>query len=141
MPLFSFELIMKVVEVAVGVVIRGHQTFVCLRSNDKHQGGKWEFPGGKVEAGESPEQALHRELKEEIAIQITHTDPLITIAHDYGDKQVKLIVFIVDGFKGEPVGNEGQPGKWLSIDTLDASAFPAANVAIIEALQGYIANK
>ncbi|MCP4234776.1 MAG: 8-oxo-dGTP diphosphatase MutT [Pseudomonadota bacterium] len=132
---------MKVVEVAVGVVIRGHQTFVCLRSNDKHQGGKWEFPGGKVEAGESPEQALHRELKEEIAIQITHTDPLITIAHDYGDKQVKLIVFIVDGFKGEPVGNEGQPGKWLSIDTLDASAFPAANVAIIEALQGYIANK
>lgn len=132
---------MKVVEVAVGVVIRGHQTFVCLRSNDKHQGGKWEFPGGKVEAGESPEQALHRELKEEIAIEITHTDPLITIAHDYGDKQVKLIVFIVDGFKGEPVGNEGQPGKWLSIDTLDASAFPAANVAIIEALQGYIANK
>ncbi len=132
---------MKVVEVAVGVVIRGHQTFVCLRSNDKHQGGKWEFPGGKVEAGESPEQALHRELKEEIAIQITHTDPLITIAHDYGDKQVKLIVFIVDGFKGEPVGNEGQPGKWLSIDTLDASAFPAANVAIIDALQGYIANK
>lgn len=132
---------MKVVEVAVGVVIRGHQTFVCLRSNDKHQGGKWEFPGGKVEAGESPEQALHRELKEEVAIEITHTDPLITIAHDYGDKQVKLIVFIVDGFKGEPVGNEGQPGKWLSIDTLDASAFPAANVAIIEALQGYIANK
>lgn len=132
---------MKVVEVAVGVVIRGHQTFVCLRSNDKHQGGKWEFPGGKVEAGESPEQALHRELKEEIAIEITHTDPLITIAHDYGDKLVKLIVFIVDGFKGEPVGNEGQPGKWLSIDTLDASAFPAANVAIIEALQGYIANK
>ena len=132
---------MKVVEVAVGVVIRGHQTFVCLRSNDKHQGGKWEFPGGKVEAGESPEQALHRELQEEIAIEITHTDSLITIAHDYGDKQVKLIVFIVDGFKGEPVGNEGQPGKWLSIDTLDASAFPAANVAIIEALQGYIANK
>ena len=132
---------MKVVEVAVGVVIRGHQTFVCLRSNDKHQGGKWEFPGGKVEARESPEQALHRELKEEIAIQITHTEPLMTIAHDYGDKQVKLIVFIVDGFKGEPVGNEGQPGKWLSIDTLDASAFPAANVAIIEALQGYIANK
>lgn len=126
---------MKVVEVAVGVVIRGHQTFVCLRSNDKHQGGKWEFPGGKVEAGESPEQALHRELKEEIAIQITHTDPLITIAHDYGDKQVKLIVFIVDGFEGEPVGNEGQPGKWLSIETLDASAFPAANVAIIDALK------
>lgn len=126
---------MKVVEVAVGVVIRGHQTFVCLRSNDKHQGGKWEFPGGKVEAGESPEQALHRELQEEIAIELTHTDPLITIAHDYGDKQVKLIVFIVDGFKGEPVGNEGQPGKWLSVDTLDASAFPAANVAIIEALK------
>ena len=132
---------MKVVEVAVGVVIRGHQTFVCLRANDKHQGGKWEFPGGKVEAGESPVQALFRELQEEIAIEITHTEPLITIAHDYGDKQVKLIVFIVDGFEGEPVGNEGQPGKWLSIDTLNASAFPAANVAIIESLQGYIANK
>ena len=132
---------MKYIDVAVGVILRDNQTFVCLRASDKHQGGKWEFPGGKVEAGESPEQALFRELQEEIAIEITHTEPLTTIAHDYGDKQVKLIVFTVDGFEGEPVGNEGQSGKWLSIDTLDASAFPAANVAIIEALQGYIANK
>ena len=123
-------------------LIKRYGYFLCARrAGGNHLAGYWEFPGGKVEAGESPEQALFRELQEEIAIEITHSDPLITIAHDYGDKQVKLIVFIVDGFKGEPVGNEGQPGKWLSIDTLDASAFPAANVAIIEALQGYIANK
>lgn len=126
---------MKVVEVAVGVVMKGHQTFVCLRAKDKHQGGKWEFPGGKVESGESPEQALFRELKEEIAIVITHTDPLITIAHDYGDKQVKLIVFIVDGFEGEPVGNEGQVGKWIALGDLEPEDFPAANVEIIDALK------
>lgn len=126
---------MKVVEVAVGVVMKGHQTFVCLRANDKHQGGKWEFPGGKVESGESPEKALSRELQEEIAIGVTHTEPLVTITHDYGDKQVRLIVFIVDGFTGDPIGNEGQIGKWVAVTALDPKDFPAANVEIIDALK------
>ena len=49
---------MKYIDVAVGVILRDNQAFVCLRASDKHQGGKWEFPGGKVEPGESPELAL-----------------------------------------------------------------------------------
>ncbi|TPV56122.1 8-oxo-dGTP diphosphatase MutT [Aestuariibacter sp. GS-14] len=126
---------MKVVDVAVGVVIREDQTFVCLRSSDKHQGGKWEFPGGKVEVNETAEHALCRELQEEIAITVTHTQPLLTITHDYGDKQVRLVVFIVDGFIGEPKGNEGQPGKWLPLSALNPADFPAANAAIIEAVK------
>lgn len=126
---------MKVVDVAVGVVIREDQTFVCLRASDKHQGGKWEFPGGKVEVNETAEHALCRELREEIAITVTHTQPLLTITHDYGDKQVRLVVFIVGGFIGEPKGNEGQPGKWLALSALNPADFPAANAAIIEAVK------
>lgn len=125
---------MKYIDVAVGVVLRDHKTYVCLRANDQHQGGKWEFPGGKVEKGEAPQEALHRELYEEIAIKTTNSEPLILIEHDYGDKCVRLHVFIVTGFDGEPTGAEGQPGKWLALDALEYSDFPAANRDIIDAV-------
>lgn len=126
---------MKYIDVAVGVILRDEQTYVCLRPEDKHQGGKWEFPGGKVEDGELAEAALARELKEEVAIDITEVSPLVTIEHDYGDKCVRLIVFTVTKFKGEPVGAEGQAGRWLAIDVLKADDFPQANQLIIDKLK------
>lgn len=128
---------MTQVDVAVGVVLRRTDTFVCLRPEDKHQGGKWEFPGGKVDAGESPLQALSRELGEEIGIDVEQASPLIEIRHDYGDKTVVLHVFVVEHFSGEPFGKEGQAGKWLAIDALHNDDFPAANVAIIDALKAH----
>ncbi|GGF74589.1 8-oxo-dGTP diphosphatase MutT [Alteromonas lipolytica] len=125
---------MRYIDVAVGVILRDTQTYVCLRPEDKHQGGKWEFPGGKVEADEAPEAALVRELQEEVAITTTFCEPLILIEHDYGDKCVRLHVFTVTGFTGEPTGAEGQPGKWLALDALHYDDFPAANRDIIDAL-------
>ena len=125
---------MKRVEVAVGVVKRGSQTYVTLRHQDQHQGGKWEFPGGKKEAGESTFAALKRELAEEIGITVNGSEPLILIEHDYGDKHVVLNVHLVESFDGEPYGREMQQGKWLAIDSLAPEDFPAANVSIIEAL-------
>lgn len=126
---------MQLVRVAVGVILRGDSTFVCLRSSDKHQGGKWEFPGGKVDEGEDVTQALFRELNEEIGIQVTASSPLTVIRHDYGDKHVELHVYCVTGFEGEPFGREGQQGKWCEVHSLAPEDFPQANAEIITLLQ------
>jgi 8-oxo-dGTP diphosphatase len=125
---------MKLVEVAVGVVVKGNEVFVCLRPDDVHQGGKWEFPGGKVESSESAADALARELAEEIDIDVTEYDELIRINHDYGDKRVCLYTFLVTAYNGSPRGKEGQAAKWLTISELNPEDFPAANKAIIQAL-------
>ena len=123
---------MKEIHVAVGVVLKQDQVYICKRPDDKHQGGKWEFPGGKVDKGETVTQALARELKEEIGILVAASLPLMVISHDYGDKRVLLDVHTVSEFTGE--GLEGQEGKWVKLSALVAEDFPAANVAIIEKL-------
>ncbi|MCI2285004.1 (deoxy)nucleoside triphosphate pyrophosphohydrolase [Colwellia sp. MSW7] len=89
------------------------QYFLTKRLMNAHQGGKWEFPGGKVEKDESVAQALARELKEEVNIDVLTCLPLTTIKHIYvekngEDKNVCLDVFIVDNFIGEPSAQEGQ---------------------------------
>lgn len=126
---------MKVVHVAVGVITRGTDIFITLRPDNVHQGGKWEFPGGKVEEGETLVDALTRELAEEVGIDVISTQPITIITHDYGDKIVKLDVHRVSGFTGEPHGKEGQSFKWVNIHELDPSDFPEANVPIINALK------
>ncbi|QOL25893.1 8-oxo-dGTP diphosphatase MutT [Thalassotalea sp. LPB0316] len=126
---------MSLVHVAVGVIKSGESYFLTRRLANTHQGGKWEFPGGKVEAGESVYQALHRELEEEIAIDVLSCIPLVTIEHDYGDKQVKLEVFIVDNFANEPQAQEGQEQGWFSYSEMLELDFPKANVEILAAIE------
>lgn len=125
---------MKRVHVAVGVIARGSSIFITLRADDAHQGGKWEFPGGKVESDETVTEALARELAEEVGISVLNSEPLTIIEHDYGDKQVKLDVHKVTAFDGEPHGKEGQAFKWQAVNSLRPEDFPAANSAIIDAL-------
>ncbi len=128
---------MKQVHVAVGVIVSGSEFFLTRRHPNVHQGGKWEFPGGKVEADETVAQALHRELKEEVAIDVLSCMPLIEIAHDYGDKQVLLDVYLVDNFQGEPSAQEGQQQGWFALEQLTEIDFPQANKAIVERLNVY----
>jgi len=125
----------KVVHVAVGVIFREKQYFLTKRLANVHQGGKWEFPGGKVESNETVAQALYRELKEEIAIDVLSCQPLIEIRHDYGDKKVLLDVYLVDNFQQEPIAQEGQQSAWFSFEQLKELDFPDANKAIIDKLK------
>jgi len=124
------------IHVAVGVVIDDQgRVLVALRPDDKHQGGRWEFPGGKVEDGESVLDALARELAEEVALEVSATDPLVVIEHDYGDRHVCLDVHLVTVYSGEAAGQEGQPLRWLAPAELDAAEFPSANAPIIAAIR------
>lgn len=124
----------KHVQVAVGVITQNDQFFVCRRLAHQHQGNKWEFPGGKIDGGETASQALSRELLEEIGIQALDCEALTRIDFSYPDKKVSLHVFIVSNFTGQPYGAEGQEAKWVGYEELSTLEFPDANVAIIQAL-------
>lgn len=126
----------NVTHVAVAVILNDRdEVLISLRPVHVHQGGLWEFPGGKVEAGESAQQALSRELNEELGITLLAIGPLIRIPHNYRDKAVLLDVWRVQDFDGEPRGREGQQLKWVSIDDLNEYAFPQANKPIIKAVK------
>jgi 8-oxo-dGTP diphosphatase len=124
----------KFLQVAAGVIKNeAGQILIALRGESLHQGGLWEFPGGKIEAGETPEQALARELKEELDIEPLSAAPLITIHHRYPDRDVTLRVFLVDHFSGAAKGCLGQPIRWVKQNELDRFSFPAANRPILTA--------
>lgn len=125
-----------IIHVAVAVIVNDNaEVCISLRHEDTHQGGLWEFPGGKIEQHETVEQALMREIKEELNLDIKDSQPLITIAHDYQDKKVCLHVNKVLSFQGQASGMEGQKVAWVPVDQLSSYKFPAANFPIIQAVQ------
>ncbi|MFL6609750.1 MAG: Nudix family hydrolase [Pseudomonas sp.] len=125
---------MKRVHVAAAVIRdSAGKILIARRADTQHQGGLWEFPGGKVEADESVETALARELNEELGIAVEAARPLIKVRHDYPDKQVLLDVWEVSAFSGEPHGAEGQPLAWVTARELTHYEFPAANQPIVAA--------
>lgn len=124
-----------VLHVVAGAIRRGDQVLLARRHDHAHQGGLWEYPGGKLDVGETPEQGLRRELHEELGIDVRACRPLIRIPWTYPDRRVLLEVFTVSEFSGEPHGREGQPLQWTDIDRLDELDFPAANRGITRALQ------
>lgn len=126
---------MSVLHVAVGVIQAADgRVLIALRPNTVHQGGLWEFPGGKLEQGESVEQALSRELNEELGIHVLAVTPLIKIKHQYPDLAVLLDVYRVTEFSGEAFAREGQAIKWVEPTQLLDYPFPAANLGIISAV-------
>ena len=123
------------VHVAVAVIVNTQgQVLITRRPETAHQGGLWEFPGGKVEAGELVGAALKRELSEELGIELLACESLLEILHDYPDKSVLLDVWRVTAFSGEAYGREQQPVRWVTPESLRNYAFPQANRAIIQAL-------
>lgn len=124
-----------IVHVAVGVVEnRQGEVLISHRAAHQHQGNLWEFPGGKVEAGERVEDALARELLEEMNLHVDNCAPLTVIEHSYTDKRVRLDVWKVTAFHGEVKGMEGQLWRWVPRHQLEAYPFPEANQAILDCL-------
>lgn len=107
------------------------QVLIARRPEHLHQGGLWEFPGGKVDAGESPRRALERELWEELAIRVVACRELMQIQHAYPEKSVLLDVWTVHEIVGSPIGNEGQAVAWVPLTRLAEYRFPAANREIL----------
>lgn len=125
----------EVVHVAAAAIVNNNnEVLISQRAHDVHQGGLWEFPGGKIEAGESVQQALLRELHEEIDIQVDSCRPLIKVKHEYADKTVLLDVWKVNSYTGRITGKEGQAIRWQAVDRLNYAEFPAADVPVIKAL-------
>ena len=123
-----------ILEVAAGVIRDSlGRILIAKRPAHLHQGGLWEFPGGKLEPGETPVLALKRELLEELGIETETATPLIDLRHRYPDRRVRLSVWRVERFGGTPRGLQGQPIRWAEADELPGFEFPAANRPIVTA--------
>jgi 8-oxo-dGTP diphosphatase len=123
----------------VAAVLRDERgrVLIAQRPAGKHMGGYWEFPGGKIAPGESGEQALARELAEELGVSLRRCHPLLQLRHDYADRVVELDVFMVDDYCGEPAGLEAQALKWVAAAELGGQALLPADRPIVEVLNSH----
>lgn len=132
MPITAVD---PVVHVAVGLLIEGANVFITRRSIERHQGGLWEFPGGKLDKDEDVRLALERELHEELGIEVQAATPFVQVRHAYPDRTVLLDVWRIERWQGAPHGREGQEARWAAIGTLTVADFPAADRPIVRRLQ------
>ncbi len=126
---------MPSINVAAGVLQNKHgQVLISQRLPGTHQAGAWEFPGGKIDVGETPLAALTRELTEELGIIITAAAPLTRFTHRYADRTVVLDVWRVTAYEGMPQGLEGQPIRWAALEKLIEQGLLSADRPIVDAL-------
>ncbi len=122
--------------VAAGVLVDAEgNVLIAQRPAGAHMAGAWEFPGGKIAAGETPLAGLVRELQEELGIELRYARHLMRYAHTYPEYKVWLYIWTVLRWDGTPEGLEGQPLKWLKPTQLMASGLLPADEAIARALQ------
>lgn len=119
--------------VVAAVVVREDRVLLSRRPPGKHLAGLWEFPGGKIEAWESPEEALIREVREELALEVEAPRPFAFVHHDYPEKRILLLAYRCDA-RGEPASGELE-WRWQPVSELDPRSMPAADAPIVAALR------
>ncbi|WP_312626148.1 8-oxo-dGTP diphosphatase MutT [Scandinavium sp.] len=126
---------MKSLQISTGILRNAAgEIFITQRAADAHMANMWEFPGGKIEEGESPEMALARELFEEVGILPESAYLFDKLEYQFPDRHITLWFWLVDSWQGEPWGKEGQPGRWVAQKDLLAEEFPPANEPVIAKL-------
>lgn len=127
---------MAAVDVAVGIILDSStdRVLVARRNTDDIHFGKWEFPGGKINPGETLGEALVRELKEELGIKVFSYEPFDSLLFEYPDRAVSLNFCMVTDFSGLASGLEGQVIRWVKIDDLSKLDMLDANRPVIEKL-------
>jgi 8-oxo-dGTP diphosphatase len=120
--------------VAGALVSLQGQILIAQRPIGKHMAGGWEFPGGKIDEGETPLAALRRELEEELGIEVQRAEYLVTCDHEYLDRVVHLELWLVTEFKGEPKPLDHQALRWVNVDQLATADLLPADQPLIEAL-------
>ena len=119
--------------VVCAIIVReGGTVLVCQRASGGHLGGLWEFPGGKVEEGESPEQALCRELREELAIEVSCERAMSAVDWDYGRGPMRLLPYVCRIITGEPQALEHAALRWCCVEDLPSLDWAAADVPVLQ---------
>lgn len=121
--------------VAAVIYDQQRRVLVTQRPAGKALAGQWEFPGGKLEAGEPEMTALRRELAEELGITVESARPMYTLRHEYPERHVELSVWVVDGYDGVPAGLEGQPLRWERPAALRSLPLLPADLPIVDWLE------
>ena len=125
---------MEAIEVVAAVIERDGKLLITRRPEGSHLSGLWEFPGGKPQPGETFEQALRREIDEELGAEVSVGERIETIEWQYPDKRVRL-VFVRCDVRGEPRPLEGQEMAWVTPAELARYEFPPADAALIQRLR------
>ena len=130
---------MKTVKVVAAIIIHENKIFATQRGYGEFKDG-WEFPGGKIEPGETSKEALVREIKEELDIEIEVKDFLETVEYDYPEFHLSMDCFFCVIRSGELVLKEHEAAKWLTVETLDSVDWLPADQGLIEGIREYLKN-
>jgi 8-oxo-dGTP diphosphatase len=124
----------RILVVAAALYDAAGRVLIAQRPAGRHLAGRWEFPGGKVGAGEGEREALGRELREELGVEVTAATPFMRLTHAYEDREVELSLWLIGGYRGAPRALDGQRLKWVAPQQLAREDLLEADRPFVSAL-------
>ena len=123
------------IPVVAALIVRGGRLLIARRPEGRHMAGRWEFPGGKLEKGESPEDAVEREIREELGLDVRAGRIYQAIAYSYPEKDVLLLFYAAVVVSGEPRPIEEAEIRWVTVEELDGYAFAPVDEMLVQRLK------